>query len=221
MNSITFEDMNGNVKNTYEDWNLLLKPREIPKPEPKTSYVDVPGGDGALDLSEVVAGEVKYSDYVIPFEFHVLDEELDWDSKVSLITNFIHGKKMIITLDSDPDYYYEGRCSIDKFTSSKRLGSIAINCLVKPYKLKKIKTSVSADLGNSTTEKKLSITNDRMRVVPKITCTNDVIVTFEDNTYSLNAGTHTVLDINFKEGLNEMKVQGTGLFIIEFQEGSL
>lgn len=137
MNSVTFYD-DFSCVNSYKDLGLLLIPRKIPKPTPKTNYVDIPGGDGSLDLSEVVAGEVKYNDYVIPFEFHVIDEDLDWDSKVSEIANLLNGKKKNIIISSDLDYYYVGvRCEVSEFSSNKRLGNITINCLVKPYKLKR------------------------------------------------------------------------------------
>lgn len=131
MNSIKFNDID-----TYEDWGLLLKPRTIPKPAPKTNYVDIPGGDGTLDLSEVVSGEIKYKDLTLTFEFHVVDDMSEWDSKVSEITNYLHGRNMKIVQSADPDYYYFGRCTVDKFSSSKALGTIAIKCVVKPYKLK-------------------------------------------------------------------------------------
>ena len=221
MNSVTFYD-DVSCINSYEDLGLLLLPRKIPKPTPKTNYVDIPGGDGSLDLSEVVAGEIKYNDYVIPLEFHVIDENLDWDSKVSEIANCLNGKKKNIIISSDSDYYFVGiRCEVSEFNSNKRLGNIAINCRVKPYKLKRIETSYSVDLGNTTMTKEIRINNDRMTTRPTIICSKNVIVSFKGNSYALNAGTHKILDILFKEGLNLLTVEGTGTFTLNYQEGSL
>lgn len=221
MKGILFENEKGVIIDTLEDWNLLLMPREIPKPTPKTNYVDVPGGDGTLDLSEVVANEVKYKDLSLSFKFHVLDDNLDWDSKVSRIANFIHGRKMKIILPGDPFYYYKGRCEVDKFSSNKRLGSIAIKCVVSPYKLKIAESVYSVDLGNTKTTKEIRINNDRMTTVPEITCTDNILITFEGNTFSINKGTHKTLDILFKEGLNLLTVEGTGTITLKYQEGSL
>ena len=221
MNSVTFYDEFTCI-NSYKDLGLLLLPRKIPKPTPKTNYVDIPGGDGSLDLSEVVAGEIKYNDYVIPFEFHVIDENLDWDSKVSEIANCLNGRKKNIIISSDSDYYYVGvRCEVNEFSSNKRLGNITINCRVKPYKLKRIESTYSIDLGSTKTTKEIRINNDRMTTVPTIICSDNVNVTFIENTYSLNAGTHKILDILFKEGLNILTVEGTGTFTLNYQEGSL
>lgn len=218
MNYIKFIDKDNNVIRTDEDWNLLLKPREIPKPSPKTNYVDIPGSDGKLDLSEVVGGEIKYSDFTIPFKFTVLDEDLDWDSKVSEITNFIHGKLMKIIISSDPNYYYEGRCEVDKFTSSRVLGNIDINCNVKPYKLKHEKTIVNI---NISAEKEVDIENDRMTSIPTITCENNIVVSFNGNSYSLGTGSHIIPDIQLKRGVNHFTFEGSGNVSIEYQEGSL
>ena len=177
MNSVTFYDEFSSI-DSYKDLGLLLIPRKIPKPTPKTNYVDIPGGDGSLDLSEVVAGEIKYNDYVIPFEFHVIDEDLDWDSKVSEIANRLNGKKKNIKISSDPNYYYVGvRCEVNEFTSNKRLGNITINCRVKPYKLKISESTYSINLGSTKTTKEIRIDNDRMTTVPTIICSESVNVT--------------------------------------------
>lgn len=221
MNSVVFYDEFSSI-DSYKDLGLLLIPRKIPKPKPKTNIIDIPGGDGSLDLSEVVAGEIKYNDYEIPFEFHVIDEDLDWDSKVSEIANRLNGKKKNIIISSDPNYYFVGvRCEVNEFSSNKRLGNIAINCRVKPYKLKKNVSTYSIDLGSTKTTKEISIDNDRMTTIPTITCFESVKISFNGNTYSLNAGTHKIVDILFKEGLNFLTVEGTGTVTLNYQEGSM
>lgn len=131
MNSIKFNEID-----TYKDWGLLLKPRKMLKPTPKTNYVDIPGGNGSLDLSEVVSGEITYKDLTLTFEFTMVDAIDEWDAKYSQIANYLHGRNMKIVQSSDSDYYYYGRCTVDKFSSSKALGSIVIKCTVGPYKLK-------------------------------------------------------------------------------------
>ena len=215
MNSIKFNDID-----TYEDWGLLLKPRTLPKPSPKTSYVDIPGGDGTLDLSEVVAGEIKYKDLTLTFEFHVVDDMSDWDRKISEIANFLHGQNAKIVQSTDPDYYYYGRCSVDKFSSSKALGTIAIKCIVRPYKLKHNKTIVTAHLEQQH-NRTLNLSNGRMSTVPEIVCTEETLITFNGNTYALSKGTHTLLDIQFKEGINTVELKGNGTVSFIYQEGSL
>ena len=50
----------GNI-HSYYDLNLILSKAEIPPAEPKENYIDLPGGNGSLDLTEV-HGEVKFKD---------------------------------------------------------------------------------------------------------------------------------------------------------------
>ena len=41
--------------NTWDDWHILAESRPVfAPPEPKTNYIDVPGGNGSLDLSELL-----------------------------------------------------------------------------------------------------------------------------------------------------------------------
>ena len=47
------------------DLGWTLAEPEVPIPEPKTSFVDVPGGDGRLDLSEAVTGHVVFDQRVL------------------------------------------------------------------------------------------------------------------------------------------------------------
>jgi phage-related protein len=215
MRSIKFNQID-----TFEDWGLLLNPRDIIKPEPKTNYVDIPGGDGSLDLSEANTGEIKYKDFTLPFDFTMVEPIDNWDNKMSEISNFLHGRNMKIVQSCDPDYYYYGRCKVDKFSSSKALGTFSIKCTVGPYKLKHKKTVVTVSLEEGNT-KTVNIKNDRMSVIPKITCTSETIITFNGKNFSLSVGSHTLLDIQFVEGMNEVKLNGSGTVTFEFQEGSL
>ena len=42
---------------SYEEWGLKLISITIGLPEPKTVLIDIPGGDGVLDLSESLPEE--------------------------------------------------------------------------------------------------------------------------------------------------------------------
>lgn len=58
-------------KHSYDDWGLILKSRPvISPPSPKTIYIDVPGADGIIDLTESMTGEVKFNNRTITFEFN-------------------------------------------------------------------------------------------------------------------------------------------------------
>lgn len=128
METITF----GNF-NSFSDFNLVLSEKNIEYPEPKTEGVDVVGKDGVIDLTETL-GSVKYKNRKLEFRFTSLDGRKEWNTLMMKISNNIHGHKMNIRMDSDPMFYYIGRCTINKFQTSKKLATIVITCDCEPYK---------------------------------------------------------------------------------------
>lgn len=213
MNTVNFGEIN-----SYSDWEILLRPKTRPKPSPKYEYVSIPGASGDLDLTEAL-GEVQYENLTFPLEFNVIDPMNNWDNKLSVITNYLHGKKMKVTFSDDPDYYYYGRVTVNELSSDKSLGILALECNFDPFKYKQNITSVSYNVsaGNS-----YNFTNNRMSVVPTLTLSTAMTLEFNGTSYSLNAGTQKVLGIQFKEGTNTIKVTtGSGTLKAEYQEGSL
>lgn len=131
MQGVTF----GN-KHTYRAWKLLLKSNPvISSPKPKTKIILVPGTNSVIDLTEsLTGGEVKYEPRTIQCEFYVMGGRSKWPAVYSAIMNEIHGKKLQIIMDDDPNYYYFGRVAIDDFQSDKTAASIVITAEVEPYK---------------------------------------------------------------------------------------
>lgn len=122
---------------SYKDWGLYLnEPPEISPPEPQTYYVDVPGRNGALDLTETLTGGVAYNDRTIGFKFLTVRPRSEWPALYHEILNDIHGKSMQIVLDEDPDYYYEGRAVVDSWNPSMtdRMEFPEIVATVRPFK---------------------------------------------------------------------------------------
>lgn len=202
------------------DLNLILAPFTPAPAKPQTNFLKVPGRDGSLDLTEA-HGEVKYDSRDFQFLFTVdPDDGMTFDEKVTQVSNALNGKRCKITLDRDPEYYWVGRCVVDKYAQKKNLGHITVKATVDPYKLKQSVTVETVALSSS--EKTVSLKNGRLPVVPLIECTNDnTFVSFGGNTHKLNAGTHKVLDVRFVEGINELTVKGTGTIKFTWQEGEL
>ena len=58
--------------------------------------------------------------------------------------------------------------------------------------------------------------------MPTISTENDIVFVYENNQYSLSAGTHKNLNISLKEGSNTFKIiTGSGNFTLTYQEASL
>lgn len=123
------------TKHTFNDWGLIPKSRPvISPPTPKTLYVDIPGADGVLDLTQALTQDVKYENRKITFEFNVLDARSRWSNIYSDILGYLHGQSMKIILDEDFEYYYIGRVQVNEWKSDKRTSIITIEANVEPYK---------------------------------------------------------------------------------------
>ena len=195
-------------------------PPAIPPAAPKTNFVDVPGADGTVDLTEA-HGEVKYSDRECSFTFTMLPTDSStWEEKKTEVSNLLNGRVFKITLDKDDEFYYLGRCQVSGYEVDRKIRQIVVMATVKPYKFKQDVTVMKYALTN--TPKSVSLINGRKTVSPSIECTNDdTVIVFGDATFNLSAGTHKVLDIQLKEGNNAVTVSGTGSVTFTYQEGEL
>ncbi len=204
---------------SFHDLNLILSEYEISPAEPKTSYIDIPGGDGSLDLTEA-HGEVKYSDRDITFTFTVSPYDITpIEEKKTQIANALNGLRCKITLDKDAEYYYLGRVTVDKHQRDKKIKKITISARVAPYKYKQDVTEVSVSLTESASL--LSLYNGRKTVIPVVECTGSATIVFRDLTFSVGTGSQRVLNFYLTEGENQMLVSGNGTLTISYQEGEL
>lgn len=208
---------------SYHDLGLVLSSVDIPPAKPKTTYIDIPGGDGSADLTEA-NGEVKYYDRDAKFTFTMNPtgdlSEMAWEEKKTEISNLLNGIDFKITLDKDDGFYYQGRCTVDSYLSDKRVRQFVISAKLKPYKLKKAETILRYNI--TPTIQTISITNSRKSVCPYIECSdNNTVVSFGSATYNFSAGLHRTLDIIFKHGINKVDISGNGTVAFRFQEGEL
>lgn len=106
---VTFADQ----WHTERDWNLHPVRIYISMPEAKEQVIDIPGGDGTIDLSEI-NGRPMYGMRTVELEYHLRNVDNEkWNSIYSEIGAAITGKKVKMVLDDDPDHYYMARLKVD------------------------------------------------------------------------------------------------------------
>lgn len=214
MNGITF----GN-KHTYDDWGLVLTDKVLGLPTPKTSSVDIEGADGVIDTSEVLSGEIKFSNRVLQFAFVMTTDYDEYNELISDISNYLHGKKLKIVLDSDDKYYYIGRCQINEWTSDKRVGKIVILCDCEPYKYTSKNCISTADVNGVAHVKVLG---RRMTTTPIIRVSSDMTVEVDGEDRNLKAGRNNEIpDLFIREGVNILTFKGHGSVKITYVGGEL
>ena len=163
--------------------------------------------DGSLDLSECF-GEIKYENRTLKFTFESIDKITDWQTKMINISSFLHGQKMKIKTWSDPNFYYVGRCQIDEYNSSSKLGKIVISCDCEPFKYKNNITNYSLVEGTNT------VNNSRMTVYADLINESEITI----NTKVYSAGTH-LRAIKLTSGANTLNSSGNAT--LNFQEGEI
>lgn len=136
--SITF----GN-KNTWDDWHLVPETQPlVALPAQKTNYIDVPGASGSLDMSEALTGYPIYSNRTGSFNFIVTNNagvtqpyhnHKRIHQVVEDIADYLHGRRMQMILEDDPNYYYEGRFEIEGGIEES-FNKVTINYNLDPYK---------------------------------------------------------------------------------------
>lgn len=129
MKGITFGDYH-----SFRDFRLILSPNNaIGAPTPKFELIEIPGGDGVLDFTEAF-GEVKYGNRPLSFEFSTMVPQEEFKALFSQVQNALHGKKLKIILDDDPDCYYIGRITVSEWKADRLIGSLTIDCDCDPFK---------------------------------------------------------------------------------------
>lgn len=231
--SITIGD-----KNTWDDWHLISPSRPLVNPPTvKTVFVDLPGGDGSLDLTEVLAGRPTFQMRSGSWEFLVMNDYFEWQVLYSEIMAYLQGKELRAVLDDDPLYYYIGRFYVSAWRSEKNWSRIVINYILDPYKREvedhreywlwdtfNFETGIIQNYKNLIVQNSLTIiyVNDFMEVVPTfITSSSNLKLIFEGTTYNLSKGSNKFSTVIFSSGENTVTFTGTGRVTIETEGGRL
>lgn len=213
MKGVYFDDLH-----SFNDFRLILSSKTIETPKIKTIEVEIDGSDGVVDLTDYF-GEPKYGNRKIEFNFSSVVPVREFLEQFSEINNAIHGKKMKIIMDDDPDFYYVGRCSVSAWTWNGRVTELTIECDCEPYKYKLNKTIRTDNVFEGAV---VNYSNLRKRVVPKFTADSPISFKFGNDTFSIDvAGTYTFPAITFEPGANRIEYLGAAKVTVEYLEGGL
>lgn len=205
-------------KHSFHDYALFMKSYPaITPPTMKTKYVDVPGADGALDLSRTLTGYMQYNRRTITMEFTITAPREEWPDVHSRIMDDLHGQEVSIVLDDDPEYFYTGTLCVQGYDPQKVTSGVTILADVEPYKTKVEPTRRTFAVSGSLTA---SITVTRKPVIPVITASADMEMTYGAATVDLPAGESIFPDLILRKGVeNTLTFKGNGSVTFEYREG--
>ena len=219
----------------FEKWGFFIVTKEIGTPEPKIYTVDIPGGDGVLDLTESL-GSISYGMRPITVKLRAIGEQNKWTSVFSEIQEALHGRRMQITFSDDAGYYYVGRVKVKGFHYDFDVCEIQLDMECSPYKYE-----VNAYGANwlwdpfdflygviydnnitisGTTVVPLEVL--KMPVTPTFRASTAMSLQYRGNTYGLAANTDMKFyDIVLTEGINNLTFVGNGTVQITYTNGIL
>ena len=123
----------------------------------------------------------------------------------------MNGTRCKITLEKDPDYYLDARCTVDEHFANKKLRQIVVGVRCAPYKMNQHETVVSCDLA-SNEEKTIILLNSKKQVCPIIEVSGKVTIEFNgySRTYSDPDEPFKDLNICLLNGVNTLVAKASG-----------
>lgn len=133
--SMTFYAEGDYGKHTWDDWKIVPTTRPvIVAPEPKYNFIQIPGTEQEIDLTEALTGSVCFSPREGSIEFYVANKA-DWNYVYEDIMNYLAGKRCRVILDDEQEFYYAGRCAVNEWQSDQTHSLIVINYHFAPRKV--------------------------------------------------------------------------------------
>lgn len=227
----------GKTYHTLRDWGLAIGNNNyIKEPVQETLYVDVPGMNGFLDMSEINTGHPVYKYRMLELKVGAFNKRMTWDAVMSSIRNSIEGRVVRIIFDNDLGYYWTGRVTVKGFDRVRELGTFTIQIKAEPYKMECFSSledwewdAFNFETGIIREYKELAVDGElvlivpgnRKEIIPSFSCSAPMEVVFNGITYQLPEGVSRVIGIEITEGENILTFMGSGTVSVDYRGGSL
>lgn len=208
---------------TLTDFGLaVLADIKIETPKLKTNYINVPGANGALNLSNYPQGRPTFEMRHITFTlFKGVDDLSLWASYKELLVRF-HGREVTVKLPTDNyAYEYKGVIQFGDVTGFNS-GKITADLYADPVKYQDIERTIDVSDGEA---HKMLLTNFGTESFLTVSSDGDVLVADENEEQiyvSMSAVTDHVIDtypIPFGRSL--IYVAGEGNVTVKYKEVTL
>ncbi len=185
---------------------VVLDGFELPLPEPKTYFVDVPGSDGVIDLTEF-AGDIAYNQRSQTFTLAAFGLT-DRTAQVlqTQLARLVHGRRKTFALGQDPGWTYTGRFSLGtpSHDSGTTVWTWPLTVTADPYKVRD--DSPLTWLINAAGGVTLTLPVGRRRVCPTIQVQRTTLVSHDGRTWTLQPGANRIRDLWLSLGDDELTI---------------
>ena len=235
-------------KNTFDDWHLVSTSRPLVNPpKVKSNYIEIPGRDGVIDLTDALIGRATYSNRTGSWEFIVLNEYgpgQDWTILYTEIMEYLHGQNYkVILADDDPGFYYYGRLDVNQWRSNPTWSRIVIDYNLGPYKYDLsytdegwlwdpfnfetgyVQSIKNIPITGNTTYDALVVNRIENYIPIILTSASGLKVEWAGEEHDLDKGTNTITDIKLDTGENTLRFRNatssTILVTVDIRGGRL
>lgn len=183
---------------------IVLDGYTINPPKPKTTFVEIPGGDGSLDLTDALTGYCVFEDREATFPILAVNVGSIESFKTNLL-KALQGKLFKYEITMDPGFYYTGRFTLTDFSSPAvsnydNAVFFTIEIKAEPYKKRDPQVLKIDAIGGV----ELEINNGRMVNIPVVE-TEGVLKVIKDNKQiTLTPGTWSLTAMPLMPGVNKM-----------------
>lgn len=194
-----------NVDLTTEFQMVLIDGFDLQPPEPKYYKIDIPGGNGEIDLTEALGGDVAFKNRTQRFTFKTIYNQ-NFETIKTKVSNFLHGRYFPYSLNWDLGYEYRGRFSVIDYShiglARGKLGEIVIEVTADPYKYKNDQIYKISAIGGEF----YYFPSGRKPVRPVVQTNRATTFTWNGHTFTVGIGTYRLNDVLFTEGVNELYI---------------
>ena len=195
---------------------------KLSEPDPKTHYIDKPGGDGAWDYSTALTdGLIRFKDRELTATFELSEgDRLYREREIRSMINQLHGLQMHIELPDDEAHYLVGRLRVVKEYNDEAHAAVKVTATCEPWKYKRIETWRL--LGATEIAQTAVITNaGRREVVPTIEVSEEALIVYGGSSWALSKGVHSIPDLQLVQGDHVITYSGKGTIRFTYREAVL
>lgn len=135
--------------NTFTDWGLIPTGRlEVAPASFRAKYLEIPGRNGELDISDIQTGNALFKNRTGSWEFNIVpygyaftgsDTSTAMRNRTpadmqQLIYSRIHGKRAVVSVSSDLNHCYTGRLQVKSWSPGNTYTKISIDYNLDPVR---------------------------------------------------------------------------------------
>lgn len=199
---------------------------ELSAAEQQQNFVEVPGRDGALDLSTALTdGRPTYGSRTLVARLECSEgTREDRELMITTMINWLDGWRLDIVLPDDEVHYLTGRVSVARNYNDLAHASVTVTAVCDPWRYAVAETVITRTAASAVQTVNL-INAGRRAVVPLLEITAaegaTVLLTFGTASWALGAGTYKLPDLFLQSGNNMLNYSGAGSLKVTYREAVL